>query len=175
MITRNNTLTVAELFFKYPERKFHLRELERLTKLSMPGVRNIANRLVKEGLLDSESEKVVKNYYARRDDKFVRMKRVYNLYSIFFSGLLDFIKNEYKEPETIILFGSYSKGEDISKSDIDIAVITADHKEPDFSAFEKKLARKIKIYEIRIEKAEREFLNTLGNGIVLYGYLKVAR
>jgi predicted nucleotidyltransferase len=175
MITRNNTLTVAELFFKYPERKFHLRELERLTKLSMPGVRNIANRLVKEGLLDSESEKVVKNYYARRDDKFVRMKRVYNLYSIFFSGLLDFIKNEYKEPETIILFGSYSRGEDISKSDIDIAVITADHKESDLSAFEKKLARKIKIYEIRIEKAEREFLNTLGNGIVLYGYLKVAR
>ena len=175
MITRNNTLTVAELFFKYPERKFHLRELERLTKLSMPGVRNIANRLVKEGLLDSESEKVVKNYYARRDDKFVRMKRVYNLYSIFFSGLLDFIKNEYREPETIILFGSYSRGEDISKSDIDIAVITADHKEPDLSAFEKKLARKIKIYEIRLEKAEREFLNTLGNGIVLYGYLKVAR
>lgn len=173
MITRNNTLTVAELFFKYPERKFHLRELERLTKLSMPGVRNIANRLVKEGLLDSESEKVVKNYYARRDDKFVRMKRVYNLYSIFFSGLLDFIKNEYDEPETIILFGSYCRGEDISKSDIDIAIITPNHKEVDLSVFERKLARKIKIYEIRIEKAEKEFLNTLGNGIVLYGYLKV--
>jgi len=58
MITGNNTLTAAELLLKYPERKFHLRELERLTKLSMPGVRNIANRLVKEGLPDSESEKV---------------------------------------------------------------------------------------------------------------------
>lgn len=173
MITKNNSLLVMEFFFKYPERKFHLRELERLTGLSMPGVRKIVDRLAKEGLLGSEKEKVVKNYYAKRNEKFVQIKRSYNLYSIFSSGLLDFLKNKYKEPESIVLFGSYGKGEDISKSDIDIAVITPTNKELNLSAFEKKLARKIKIYEIRLEKAEKEFLNTLGNGIVLYGYLKV--
>lgn len=161
------------LFLKYPERKFHLRELERLTGLSMPGVRKIVNRLVKEGLLETKKEKVVKNYYAKRNEKFVQIKRVYNLYSIFSSGLLDSLKRIYKEPESIILFGSYGKGEDISKSDIDIAVITSNHKELNLQIFEKKLARKIKIYEIKVEKAEKEFLNTLSNGIVLYGYLKV--
>lgn len=173
MITKNNSLLVMEFFFKYPERKFHLRELERLTGLSMPGVRKIVDRLANEGLLDSEKEKVVKNYYAKRNEKFVQIKRSYNLYSIFSSGLLDFLKSKYKEPESIVLFGSYGKGEDISKSDIDIAVITPINKELNLSVFEKKLARKIKIYEIRLEKAEKEFLNTLGNGIVLYGYLKV--
>lgn len=164
-----------EFFFRHPERKFHLRELERLTGLSMPGVRKIADRLVKEGLLESKREKVVKNYYAKRDEKFVQIKRAYNLYSIFSSGVLDFLKSKYKEPEAIVLFGSYGKGEDISKSDIDIAVITPKHEKLDFSGFEDKLARKIKIYEIKLEKAEKEFLNTLSNGIILHGYLKVVQ
>lgn len=41
MITKDNTTRVMEFFFKYPETKFHLRKLERLTGLSMPGVRKI--------------------------------------------------------------------------------------------------------------------------------------
>jgi len=173
MIIKNNTLKVMELFFKYPERKFHLRELERLIKLSMPGIRKIAGKLEKEGLLESKKEKMVKNFYASRNEKFIQIKRVYNSYSIFTSGLLDFLKNEYGEPEAIVLFGSYSKGEDISQSDIDIAIITQEHKKLNVLSFEKKLGKTIRLYEIKIETAEKEFLNTLANGTILYGYLKV--
>lgn len=162
-----------DLFFKYPERKFHLRELERLTNLSMPGVRKIVMRLEKEGLLMSKRENLVINFYSSRNEKFVSLKRVYNIYSIFTSGLLNFLKEKYEEPEAIVLFGSYSKGEDISKSDIDVAVITSKHESLNLSIFEKRLCRKIKLYEIRIGKAEPEFLNTLANGVVLSGYLKV--
>lgn len=173
MITKDNISKVMKLFFEQPERKFHLRELERLTKLSLPGVRKIVEKLEREGLLLAKKEKHVKNFYAARNEKFVFLKRSYNLYSIFTSGLLDFLKDLYEEPEVIVLFGSYSRGEDISKSDIDIAIITPKHASSDLSAFEKKLDRKIKLYEIRIKRAEPEFLNTLANGIVLYGYLKV--
>lgn len=173
MITKDNTLRVMELFFNYPERRFHLRELERLSGLSMPGVRKIVQKLEKENLLLSKKENVVKNYYAARNEKFISLKRAYNLYSIFTSGLLNFLKEIYEEPESIILFGSFSKGEDISKSDIDIAIITRKQEAADLSVFEKKLGRKIRLYEIKIEKAEPEFLNTLANGIILYGYFKV--
>lgn len=173
MITKNNNLKVMELFFKHPEKKFHLRELERLIGLSMPGIRKIASRLEEEGLLKSKKEKMVKNFYASRDEKFIQAKLSYNLYSIFSSGLLKFLKEQYEEPEAIILFGSYSKGEDISESDIDLAVITSQHKSADMRTFEKTLCRKIRVYEIKIGKAEKGFLNTLANGIVLHGYLKV--
>lgn len=173
MITKNNISKVMEWFFKYPEKRFHLRELERLTKLSMPGVRKIVLKLEKENLLKSEKAKMVKNFYASRNEKFIQLKKAYNFYSIFTSGLLDLLKNKYQEPEAIIIFGSYSKGEDISKSDIDIAIITPKHKELSLSVFEKKLGRKIRIYEIKLDKAEKEFLNTLANGIILYGYLKI--
>ena len=173
MIIKDNILRVMDIFFKYPEKKFHLRELERLTHLSMPGVRKIVGKLKKNGLLNSKKEKVVKNFYASRNEKFIYIKRSYNLYSIYTCKLFDFLKVKYQEPQAIILFGSYSRGEDISSSDIDIAIITKDYRDLNLLNFERKLDRKIKVYEIDLKKVEPEFLNTLANGIVLYGYLKV--
>lgn len=139
----------------------------------MPGIRNIIKKIEKEYLVASKKEKVVTNVSATRNEKFVTLKRAYNMYVLMKCGLLTKLKEIYEEPEAIILFGSYSKGEDISKSDIDIAIITHLHKQPDLSPFENKLKRKIVIYEMDIKKAEPEFLNTLANGVVLSGYLRV--
>jgi len=164
-----------EFFFKFPERKFHLRELERLTKLSLPAVSNICQKLEKKDLLKSKKDKVLKNFYATRNQKFIQLKRIYNMQSLFSVELIDHLKNVYEEPEAIILFGSYGKGEDISQSDIDIAIITSISKELEFSLYEKRLARKIRTYEIQLEKVEKSFLNTLANGIILSGYLNIIK
>ena len=95
-------------------------------------------------------------------------------YSLYDSGLIDFLKEKYQFPETIIIFGSYSKGEDTEKSDIDIAVITRLEKNLDFSLFEKKLQRKINLLELKnLEKAKKEFINNLINGIVLDGVIQI--
>jgi len=40
------------------------------------------------------------------------------------SGLIALLKDKYEEPEAIVVFGSYARGEDTSESDIDIAVVT---------------------------------------------------
>ena len=173
MITKDNALKVMEIFFRHPDEKFHLRQLSRITGLSMPGVKKIAEKLEKEGLLSSKRENVVKNFYASRNEKFLSLKRSYNLNSVFISGLLDFLKDKYEEPEAIIIFGSYSRGDDISKSDIDIAVVTPRHINIDFLPFERKLGRRIEVHEVKIKNAEKEFVNTLANGIVLHGFLKV--
>ena len=161
MITKTNTSKIMELFFKYPERKFHLRELERLTKLSLPGVSKILKKLEKEDLLESKKEKVVKNYYAKRNEKFNQLKRSYNLYSIFSSGLLDFLKKEYEEPEAIILFGSYSKAEDISKSDIDI-FIYGNVDDLRLAKYEMILKRDIQLFNCN----NKTGLNKLGDGLI---------
>lgn len=173
MITKDNTLKVMELFFRCPEGKFHIREVGRLTELSMPGARKILAKLEKEGLLASKSEDLVKNFYAARNERFISLKRAYNIHSVFSSGLLDFLRKQYQEPEAIVLFGSYSKGEDISGSDIDIAIVTVKRGSQGLSRFEKVLGRKIRLYEVKIKAAEPEFLNSLANGVVLYGYLRV--
>lgn len=173
MLTKDNNLKVLRIFFEYPERKFHIREIARITKLSPPGVMKIVRNLVKEGLVATEMGKVVKNVYASKLEKFIQMKRFFDIYSLYECGLVSFLRQRYEEPEAIVLFGSYSKGEDISKSDIDIAIVTRKSLSLDMKKFENALKRKINLHEIRIKDAGEEFLNSLSNGIVLYGYLKV--
>lgn len=173
MLTKDNNYKVMKLFFDNPDKKFHIREIARLTDLSAPGVLKILKKLKEEGLLLSEKGKVVKNVKASRNEKFFLLKKSYNILSLFEFGLIDFLKNKYEEPEAIVVFGSYSKGEDTSESDIDIAIITKKEIRLDLKNFEKILKRKINIYEIQIDKNEKEFLNNLVNGTIVYGYLKV--
>lgn len=173
MIVKDNNLKIMKLFFENPEKRFHIREAARLTGLSAPGVLKIVGRLKKEGLLSSEKGKVVENVFATKTQKFIQLKRCYNTLSLFDSGLVEVLREEYEEPEAIVLFGSYSEGSDISKSDIDIAVVTEKKSKLDLKRFERALKRKINIYEIQIRGCDKEFLNALANGILLYGYLKV--
>ncbi len=72
-----------------------------------------------------------------------------------------------------MLFGSFARGEDTSKSDIDIAVVARGGKSLDLKKFEAKIGRKINVYEIKLKECTKEFLNNLANGIVIYGYLKL--
>ena len=171
MFTKDNTYKVLRIFFDYPEKKFHIRETARLTKLSPAGVIKIIDKLKKEGFLISEKEKMVENVSATRNERFVMFKRFYNIAALFDSGLIDFLKEKYEEPETIILFGNYSRGEDISTNDIDIAVITKKSLQLDVVKYEKILKRKIDIFEFKAPK--KEYLNSLANGIVLFGHLKI--
>ena len=127
----------------------------------------------KHDLLVVEKNGVTDNVRASKTDNFLRLKRFYNTERLFETGLVDSLRDVYQEPEVIVLFGSYSRGEDISSSDIDIAIIAP--KEREFSAekFERTLKRKLNTYVIQTKTAKPEFLNSLANGIVLYGFLKV--
>jgi predicted nucleotidyltransferase len=173
MLTKDNNYKIMKLFFDSPERSLHIREIARLTGLSAPGVIKILERLKAGGLLASERGKIVENVRASKNERFFLLKRSYNIISLFESGIIDYIKEEYEEPEAVVVFGSYSRGEDTSESDIDIAIVTRKEVKLDLKRFEKSLQRKVNIYEIQIDKSEKEFLNNLINGTVVYGYLKV--
>ena len=173
MLTKDNNYKVMKLFFDNSERKFHIREIARQTNLSAPGVLKILKKLKKENLLVSEKENVVENVRISKSEKFFLLKKCYNFLSLYESGLTDFLKDKYEEPEAIVVFGSYSNGEDTSQSDIDIAIVTKKSVELDLKKFEKILKKKINILEIQIGGSEKEFLNNLANGTVVYGFLKV--
>ncbi len=175
MITKDNNLKVMELFFKFPYRTFHIREISRLTGLSSTGIIKIVKKLKKEKLLTTKKVKHIEEVRPDFNGKFLLIKRLYNTYSLYDIGFIDFIKKHYEMPRAIILFGSYSEGTDTEKSDIDIAIITSKKETPDLKKFENKLARKINIYLINLDKAEKEFKNSLANGIVLEGFMEIIK
>ncbi len=172
MITKDNNLKVIELFFKHPYKTFHIREIARLTGLSSAGIIKIIKRLKKENLLISKKEKMVEEIKPDFDGRFLFIKRLYNVYSLNDSGLIDYLKKYYELPKAIILFGSYSNGTDNENSDIDLAIIAGDKKLPDLTGFERLLARKINIHIINLNDVSKDFLNSIANGIVLEGFVE---
>lgn len=164
---------ILDYFLKNPTQSIHLRELARQTGFSPAGALKAAKKLVKSGLVSEKKGTVVTHYKANADNPLWRpLKRAYNYYSLFESGLVAALNKEYGEPVAIVLFGSYAKGEDIETSDVDIAVITTDGIESDTKKFEKILCRKINIIEVDLTSMKKEFRNNLINGAVLSGYLQ---
>ena len=170
MIEKSTIQKVLAVFFENPTREFHLRELSRVLGLSMPTIISTTNKLAKEKLIIKEKGRVITKVMANRGYiDFARLKRLHNLELIHNSSIINHLSESYNQPKAIILFGSFSRGEDIEKSDIDIAVITNKRLNMNLSEYEKKLKKAINLHEIYLDKISKEFKANLANGIVLEG------
>jgi len=146
--------------------------IARFLEVSPPAVRKALPRLEKENLIRITQDKVSKRWAVelkRENYRVMQLKRADNLRQTYESGLADFLEKEFAGG-TIVLFGSYSRGEDIINSDIDIAVIGRKDKILDLSAYEIILERAINIncYP-SFDKIDRHLKENLCNGFILVG------
>ncbi|MBS3156599.1 nucleotidyltransferase domain-containing protein [Candidatus Woesearchaeota archaeon] len=173
---RESIFKVAELIFNYPNKTFHIRELTRKTNFSTTAVTKAIEELNKYNIVTIETTQLTKNVKANLESEEYRFyKLVFNLYRLEKYNIINILISEYR-PEAIVLFGSFAKGEDTENSDIDILVITPgkEIKEINIEKLEKEFNRKINLHILQnIEKSSTEFKNSIANGIVLYGYIKV--
>ena len=171
----DNQSKVLTVLFQKPEYHFHIRELARETKLNPNTIINITDELFKKKIVIKKKVKHLVEVYCNLDSfEYLRNKRLFNLKSIYSSGLIDELVDFYNHPRAIVVFGSFSRGEDNSQSDIDLAVISKTEKEPNLKKYEHKLSRKIHLLSFNKEISP-EFFNNLINGVVLFGYLKDER
>ena len=99
----------------------------------------------------------------------MQLKRIDNLRQLYESGLIDFLEKEFAGA-TIILFGSYARGEDTTSSDIDIAVIGRKEKYLKLTEFEKTLERTIFLnFYHSFKEIHKNLKENIFNGIVLIG------
>lgn len=169
----NNKDKILKVLFENPTTKYHIRELARIAKLNPNTIINITNELEKEGIIIRERKKHLVEISGNIENQlFVQTKRIFNLSQIQKFGLIEFLQEKYS-PKAISLIGSYSRGEDIEKSDIDIVIISNPHdKSTDLSKYEKILNRKIQLIITDYKNMSNEFYINLINGIVLSGYLE---
>lgn len=173
---KDNKQKLLAVLFTKPEYHFHIRELAREARLHPNTVITITHQLKKETIIIKKKFKHLVEVFCDTDSThYKRQKQLFNLAQVQESGLLDELVQFYHHPKAIILFGSYSRGEDLSGSDIDMALVTKFKNKPDLSAFEKKLQRSIHLLLLEYKDISPEFYNNLINGIVLYGYLKDER
>ncbi len=169
---------VAGLIFNYPNKDFHIRGIAKETKLSTTAVESAIEKLRDFGIVKIIPGNVVTSVRADLDSPpYSFYKKIFNLYRLERYNFIENLKNAM-QAETIVLFGSFAKGEDIEQSDVDIMVIT--RSKPDthitelIRIWEHELNRKVNLHVLpSLDGAKSEFKNSLANGIVLYGYLKV--
>ena len=157
---------VAEVFFVEPTKIHFIKEISRKINLAHTSVKNHLKNLIELGLIIPVMSEIYPGYKSNRENPdFIFYKKLNNIIQLRESGLTEFLKEKY--PKSIILFGSYDKGEDIEESDIDIFLDTKKFSIPKINKFEKTLNRKLHIlFKEDISNSLKESIN---QGTILFG------
>ena len=140
------------LYFTNPNRKYYLRELERMLNFSVGNIRRELIKLSKIGLFLSENKGNLVYYYLNQSYPLFK-----ELKSIIFktsgaSKMLQNILEKFKGISQAFIYGSFAKGEEREDSDIDLLIIgkvDEDKLIEEIDKLERKLQREINyaIYE----------------------------
>jgi predicted nucleotidyltransferase len=156
--------------------KLNQRGIAKALNVSPTAVSKALQLLKKEDIIKYAKEplmNLVSIELNREDTQVVSLKRAENLKMIYESRLFQFLYDSLPGA-TIVLFGSYSFGEDTTTSDIDIAAIGTKRKEINLKEYEKILDREIVInYYSSLKEIKSELRNNILNGIILKGSVEI--
>ncbi len=167
---------IMRLFFVKAGTSLNQRQVSNVLNVTPPAVMKALPELEEKNILKIRQDKETKRWTIelnRENHKVMQLKRIDNLKQIYETGLADFLEMEFAGA-TIILFGSYSRGEDLMNSDIDFAIIGRKDKDIDLKNYEKFLEREINIncYE-SFKQIHKHLKENLCNGIVLVGGIEL--
>ena len=155
--------------------KLNQRQIAKSLKVSPTAVAKALPSLEKEELIKinrSKEMNLTQVELNREKREVIQLKRVENLKMFYESGLANVLIEKYPGC-TIILFGSYAKGEDTMRSDIDMVVIGS-RKYLNLQDYEKKLDKAIRINTYpKFKEIRKELKENLCNGIVIAGGIEL--
>jgi len=171
---------VLAWFFSYPAKEMSLNDLSEVLKISKTTANKVVNRLVKEGFLFKQVLGRIWRISCNISHPYNFSRKIaYNLIMIYESGIIGEMYKILENPKAIILFGSYRKGDDNEKSDIDIAIEVLDDNEVrivELGVIQKFGYRNdvaVNLYIFSRNKIDLNLFANISNGIVLEGFLEV--
>lgn len=176
MLQECSIFRVARVFFDEPTLAHYLKEVSAKSGLAHTSCKQHLDRLVSMGVVERKIDKKGDRSYpvytaALGAPSYVIQKRIANIGRLLESGVLDHLRDALM-PRTIILFGSFVRGEDVEESDIDLYV-EGSRKAVDLQRFEKALHRKIQLHtRDHLDECSKELKNNILNGMVIYGFVE---
>ena len=158
-------------------KEFNARGLALGLDVSQPAIMKALPKLDEEELIIMRKDKDSGRFSIKLNinkKEIIDFKRVENLRLIYESGLADFLIDSFPSSLSIILFGSYSLGEDNYDSDIDIAIIGEKEKMVELEGFEKIFGKKIFLHFYKnLKDINKNLRENICNGILLKGGIEL--
>ncbi|MBI3623761.1 nucleotidyltransferase domain-containing protein [Candidatus Pacearchaeota archaeon] len=167
-------------FFAFPDKEVSLNDLSRNIGVSKTTCSKIVLNLVEEGFLKKENLGKVWRISCNVNHPYNSTVKIpHNLSIIYRSGIVEHVYKLIPEAKSIILFGSYRKGDDTSQSDLDIAVEVVGDKSPEIMnignldqlGYRKNVP--VRLFVFSRNKVDLNVFANIANGIVLSGFLEV--
>jgi predicted nucleotidyltransferase len=169
-------------FFSFPNMETGLNDLSSDLNISKNTAKTIINHLVEAGFLNMK-------VYGKTWRITCNLNHLYNfttkisfnlamVYGAYYGGLRDNILKIVGNAKSVILFGSYRKGDDNDKSDVDMAVEVADEelRIVELGIIPRLGFRnnvKVNLHIFSRNKVDLNLFSNIANGIVLEGFLEV--
>src|SRR3989344_1876102 len=129
--------SIKEYFFINPSARLRVREIERALKFPLPSVIRYCKELEKERILVIIRTGSVSFFTANSNEKYFLEKKLCNIKMLYNCGIIEYLKLELSNPP-VIIFGSYSQGEDTEDSDIDLYIETPSNKQVNLDKYNKR-------------------------------------
>jgi len=177
-------IKVMHWFFSYPLLPISLSDLAKEIKISKKTASEIVNALLKEEFLLKEEIGKTWRISCNQEHIYNFTRKIsYNL-ALVYQMLYDsrIINEIYKiagNPKSIILFGSYRKGDDTDKSDLDLAVEVVGNDEMKIIPFVNmsqlgyRRNVQVNLHLFSKNKIDLNLFSNIANGIILEGFLEV--
>lgn len=159
-----------------PLRQWHFNELVKDSKVTRAVANKWLKRYVRQGLVKRVKEKGKFPYFTCGMDNpaYISKKRLMALEQVYKSGLAEHLIN-LKEAKSVVLFGSFARGDWHKDSDIDI-FIYGDSRGFEKSKFELKLKRPVELHVFETKEDLRQvktgLLKNVLNGYALKGQMQ---
>ncbi len=157
-----------------------LSDLARILKISKKSANLVVKQLIGEEFLEKEEIGKIWRIKCNQSHKYNFSRKIaYNLQAVYETNILGLIYEKIPDAKAIVLFGSYRKGDDNEKSDIDIAVEVLDNKElriEELGVLDNLNYRKnipVNLHIFSRNKIDLNLFNNIANGIILSGFLEV--
>ncbi|MFC1632240.1 nucleotidyltransferase domain-containing protein [Candidatus Omnitrophota bacterium] len=170
ILVATNAQKVLDFLIQNPGNQFLAREVQKTIKISKGGVNLSLRKLAKQKLVRREKRGKIFLYSVDHTQPVIKQLKVLKNIELI-SPLINKIKNLSKK---IILFGSCGRGEDDSKSDIDLFVLTNSLKDVEGIVKKTKPGRGLQLITrtplefTEMEKKEPIFFEEVSRGITLW-------